>query len=124
MIKQTILMVAMAMVGLSAARVARGQEGPDACRADVEKYCKDVPGGGGRRYRCLKEHENELSEPCRKHVADVQTKVRGIHEACWDDVNRLCSDVQGGRGRILKCLEQHESQLSDSCRAVVQPPKK
>lgn len=124
MIRKMLLIVVMATAGFSVARLARGQAGRDACGADVEKFCKDVPVGGGRRYKCLKEHEKDLSEPCRKHVADVQTKAQGMHEACWDDVTRLCSDVQAGRGRILKCLKDHESGLSEPCKAALQPPKK
>jgi hypothetical protein len=125
MMKTMVLMLAMVTVGFPlAAGVARGQPGRDACGADVEKLCKDVPAGGGRRYKCLKEHEKDLSEPCRKHIADVQTRVRGMHEACWDDVTRLCDGVRPGGGRILKCLKEHESDLSEPCKAALQPPKK
>jgi hypothetical protein len=124
MIKPAIFLFALMAVPLVGVATARAQAGADACGADVEKYCKDVPVGGGRRYRCLKEHEKELSEPCRKHIADVQGKVRGIHEACWDDVSRLCGGVRRGGGRILQCLKDHESELSDPCKAALAPPKK
>jgi hypothetical protein len=125
MIKKTLLVVAMATAGLwITSGVTRGQAGPDACGADVAKYCKDVPPRGGGRYKCLKEHEKDLSEPCRKHIGDVQSRVRGMHEACWDDVSGLCSDVRPGGGRILKCLKEHESELSDPCKVALQPPKK
>lgn len=124
MIKQLVFLCAFVTVPLAGAAGARAQAGADACGADVEKYCKDVPVGGGRRYRCLKEHEKELSEPCRKHIADVKGRARGIHEACWDDVGRLCSDVRRGGGRILQCLKDHESELSDPCKAALAPPKK
>ena len=35
-----------------------------ACRADAEKFCKDVKAGEGRIAECLKEHRSELSEGC------------------------------------------------------------
>lgn len=124
-IVKTALTVAMLAAGLgSTAGIAHGQAGRDACGADVEKYCKDVAPGGGRRYRCLKEHEKDLSEPCRKHIADFQGKVRGMHEACWDDVSRLCEGVRPGGGRILACLKEHEGELSEPCRAALPLPKK
>jgi len=125
MIKTMSLMFVMVTVGFpTAAGVAFGQAGRDACGADVDKFCKDVPVGGGRRYKCLKEHEKELSEPCRKHIADVQARSRGMHEACWDDVSRFCADVRAGGGRILQCLRAHESELSEPCKAALRPPKK
>ena len=54
----------------------------------------------------------------------IKTRVRGMHEACWDDVSRLCAGVRPGGGRIIKCLKDHESELSEPCKAALQPPKK
>ena len=124
MIKELVVTFAAVIAIWSAeAGVARAQAPAGACAADVEKYCKNVP-AGGRRYRCLKQHENDLSEPCRKHIAQVKERIRGLYEACWDDVSRLCVDVQRGHGRVLQCLRDHESELSEPCKAVVAPPKK
>ena len=35
---------------------------------------------------------------------------------CKDDIAKFCQGVQPGEGRITKCLQQNESQLSASCR--------
>ena len=45
-------------------RVQRGH-GSTACKADIEKFCQDVKPGGGAVMKCLKEHQAELSEPCK-----------------------------------------------------------
>jgi hypothetical protein len=37
--------------------------------------------------------------------------------ACTDDVSRLCKDVQPGQGRIIKCMKEHEKELSPGCKA-------
>lgn len=34
------------------------------CRADVEKFCKDVKTGAGRVMECLQQHKAELSKAC------------------------------------------------------------
>ena len=36
-----------------------------ACAGDVGKWCPQVPEGGGRILRCLREHERELGSDCR-----------------------------------------------------------
>jgi hypothetical protein len=37
---------------------------------------------------------------------------------CKDDVQKFCKDVKPGGGRIVKCLKEHEADLSDSCKAA------
>lgn len=37
----------------------------EACRADVDKYCKDVEPGGGRVHACLRHQTAFLSDACR-----------------------------------------------------------
>ncbi|MDX2166098.1 MAG: cysteine rich repeat-containing protein [Deltaproteobacteria bacterium] len=39
-----------------------------------------------------------------------------VANACKGDIARLCPNVQKGGGRILQCLRQNASQLSDGCR--------
>lgn len=39
--------------------------------------------------------------------------------ACRSDARSLCSQVQPGGGRIAGCLKEHESQLSEACRAAL-----
>lgn len=36
------------------------------CRADVTRFCKDVPPGGGRLIACLQAKETSLSPECRE----------------------------------------------------------
>ena len=39
--------------------------------------------------------------------------------ACASDVQKLCSGVQPGGGRVLACLKQHKDQVSDGCKQAV-----
>ena len=38
------------------------------CKADVDKFCKDVNPGAGRIIKCLKTHEAELDPACRADI--------------------------------------------------------
>ena len=40
-----------------------------ACPADYQTYCSDVPTGGSASLACLKRNAQSLSEPCRQAVA-------------------------------------------------------
>lgn len=37
----------------------------EACKSDMEKFCKDIKPGEGKKMNCLKEHASELSEGCK-----------------------------------------------------------
>jgi hypothetical protein len=39
-------------------------------------------------------------------------------EACAPDIKRFCADIDPGQGRVVRCLRDHESQLSPSCKAA------
>jgi hypothetical protein len=97
---------------------ATERQGP--CAADVEKYCKDIPPGQGRLMNCLKEHEKDLSPACKEKELTMAHKVERFRKACEGDVQRLCKDVQPGEGRVIKCLKEHEKELSPDCSASME----
>lgn len=35
---------------------------------------------------------------------------------CLEERQKLCGDVQPGAGRMYKCLQKHEDQLSEACK--------
>ena len=40
----------------------------EACAADVQKLCANVPQGGGRVLACLKQHQDQVSATCKQAV--------------------------------------------------------
>ena len=46
------------------------------------------------------------------------------HEACADDVQKLCKDVKPGEGRIIGCLKDNSDRLSNECRDKLMAAKK
>ncbi len=45
------------------------------------------------------------------------------NNVCREDAQRLCKDVQPGGGRVVRCLAQHESELSGPCRGRLERAK-
>jgi hypothetical protein len=41
-------------------------------------------------------------------------------KACADDAKKLCSDVPPGRGNVMKCLREHQADLSAACKDRLQ----
>jgi uncharacterized protein (DUF2141 family) len=41
-----------------------------ACVADMQAFCPDVPAGGGRRIRCVREHAASVSPACKAAVVE------------------------------------------------------
>jgi hypothetical protein len=60
----TVIFVAAISFDLHAQQASGGNP----CMPDIKAFCKDVKPGEGRIVRCLKQHENELSEACRKFL--------------------------------------------------------
>ena len=85
-----------------------------ACRADLDKFCKDVKPGGGRLIKCLKEHAAELSSGCKAAREEKKEKFLENHP-CEADMEKFCKDLKG-RDRAA-CMKEHEKELSAACQA-------
>jgi hypothetical protein len=89
------------------------------CAGDVAKFCKDVAPGHGRIAVCLNEHPNDLAPACKKMVDQVMPLMNApmeAHSDCASDVQKLCSDVPAGSGRVGFCLGEHSAELSPACK--------
>jgi hypothetical protein len=93
-------------------------EGRGVCKADIEKFCKDIKPGGGRIWVCLESNGDRLSKECANHMALAREKSREFRQACKDDVEKFCKGIIAGKGRIVSCLKSHEAELSNACAAV------
>jgi Golgi apparatus protein 1 len=86
-----------------------------------------IAGYDGRVLECLQDYKDELVTPaCKKRVhrltvraaADIRMD-RPLSDACYDDRQKLCSGVQPGDARVLRCLQDSREQLSYECRATL-----
>lgn len=113
-------------------------EGDQPCKADREKFCKDVKAGDGAIIKCLKEHEAELSTTCKTSFEEKKAKReakqeerkkereekmaarkeahKASREACKSDMEKFCKDVKPGDGKKMNCLKEHAAELSEGCK--------
>jgi len=106
-------------------RHGQGPKEGGPCKADIEKFCKDVKPGGGAIRKCLKEHGTELSEACtavrakaKEKMGEIKEKMGKAHDACKADIENFCKDVKPGGGAIMKCLKEHDTELSEACKTI------
>lgn len=67
-----------------------------------------------RPARCLRDHHDALSEQCRVEEErlsiieseDVRLRPQ-LMASCSDELNTFCKDVEFGKGRKFKCLQQN-----------------
>lgn len=116
-ITAVVIIVAALWTGLALVAAEAQGQGQGPCADDAAKFCKDVQPGGGRIMKCMKEHVNDLSPACKKQVAELKKGVREFSEVCQDDALKFCKDIKPGGGRMVKCLKDHENELSPECRA-------
>ncbi|MGI9477479.1 MAG: cysteine rich repeat-containing protein [Hyphomicrobiaceae bacterium] len=96
------------------------------CSADVESYCPKVVPGEGRLALCIMAHENQISDKCYIALLDVADRIElalsNIWRAadfCEGDMDKFCSKLEPGEGRIAQCLIDNQPKLSSICRAEV-----
>jgi len=86
------------------------------CTEDYKKLCNDVKPGGGRIDACLQKNEAKLSDACRQQREAIKTKRKAVAQACGNDAKTLCAGVKPGGGRILRCLNQKQAEVSPACK--------
>jgi hypothetical protein len=92
-----------------------------ACGTDVQEFCSNVEPGEGRVFRCLGEHQRELTATCKEETARLEEgreRVATLVRSCTADVESLCPGVPRAAGAVLACLGANESKLSSGCNAA------
>jgi Cysteine rich repeat len=61
-------------IGCSGPALAQSGDGRGACASDYEKFCAGTSPGGGRVVACLTKKQNQLSDACKKVLANRKAK--------------------------------------------------
>lgn len=130
----TVLVVAAGFLGYGASHAETSSEKQnlqqtvsrlqDKCGSDVDKLCSGVTPGEGRIAACLESKEDQLSDSCKTAWKSTKQDLSkrmdqadvAFRKNCGSDVQKFCSDVPSGKGRLWSCLDQHRSDLSNSCK--------
>jgi hypothetical protein len=117
---------AVLCIGFGAASPAVAEGLLESCGTDISKFCGEVTPGNGRVISCLYAHEDKLSEACDAASADLGDLIdsfffglRQAYATCAPDIEKHCSDVKMGQGRLVSCLAENQSTLGNECGDIV-----
>lgn len=98
----------------------------EGCKVELEKYCKDVTRGERRVLACLYARSDKLSPKCEYALYDAAVQLERavaalayVANECDADLEKLCSAVKPGEGRLINCLQKNEKQVSNRCKQAV-----
>lgn len=96
------------------------------CDKELATYCKDVTPGEGRVLACLYAHEDKLTGRCEYALYDAAAQLEHFVAAltyvaneCDADLEKYCSTVQPGQGRLLDCLDRNRQKVSKRCKQAI-----
>jgi hypothetical protein len=129
LMKQTKRMnLAIMAAGLLCAGLIFGTDASaaeNACSEDIAKFCQNIEPGRIALMDCLEKHESELTAACKAQEAGMEGKrtermetarqAIKFRQACQNDMVQFCNDANPGPGGMLKCLNDHNKEISASC---------
>jgi hypothetical protein len=96
------------------------------CEKELVAYCQGVTPGDGRILACLYAHADKLSGQCEYALFDAAAQLERAVAAmaylvneCGDHLDKHCSGVPAGEGRLLDCLDKNEKKVSRRCKQAL-----
>jgi len=94
----------------------------EGCQQELTTFCKDVTPGEGRILACLYAFQDKVTPRCEYALYDsisqldrTLTNLSYAVGECRDDLEKYCSEIKPGEGRLLDCLNSNESKISNRC---------
>lgn len=97
----------------------------NACSEDIAKFCQNIEPGMIALMDCLEKHESELTEACKAQEVTMERgkterremvrERRQFRQACMNDMTKFCADANPMQGGMIKCLNDHEKEISAAC---------
>lgn len=96
------------------------------CEKELKTYCSQVTPGESRIAACLYAHSDKLSGRCEYALYDAMAQlqrfvaaVQFVVNECEADLDKHCSDIPVGEGRVASCLMEHEKELTPRCSEAI-----
>jgi hypothetical protein len=96
------------------------------CEKELTTYCKDVIPGEGRGLACLYAYSDKLSAKCEYALYDAAAQLERVINAlsytaneCRADLTKFCADIKPGEGRLLKCIEKNDANVTARCKQAL-----
>ena len=123
---RTILLVIVAAVFMLVSNATAAEDIIETvakgCEKELTSYCSEVTTGEGRVLACLYAHNDKLSGKCEYALYDAAAQLERFIAAlsylaneCDADLEKFCSAVEAGEGRLLKCLDENSAKISGRC---------
>ena len=124
--KRVVLLAVVAMFFVSISSAWAGEDIIDTvakgCEKELTTYCKDVTPGEGRVLACLYAFSDKLTGQCEYALYDAAVQLERFVAAlsyvaneCDADLEKFCANIEVGEGRVLKCLDENASKISERC---------
>jgi cysteine rich repeat protein len=89
----------------------------DPCAADAVRLCSKAKGETAL-LGCLRGQDKEVTPACKENLSLLLAIAQEYGKDCEADARKLCADTPPGEGRLLRCLKDNESFLSQSCQSA------
>ncbi|MCG6910245.1 MAG: cysteine rich repeat-containing protein [Deltaproteobacteria bacterium] len=96
------------------------------CKVELEEYCAKVTPGDGRLLGCLFAYQDKLSNKCEYALYDAAAQLERavvaltyVANECDNDLEKFCSDVAPGDGRLKDCIDKNIADVSERCKAAM-----
>ena len=124
--EKCLIAVFAVLLSVASPMASNAQDVLEACSKDVDKFCSQVTIGNGRLLACMYAHEDKISDGCDTAMGEAGDQLdwflaslRDALEKCAGDINKHCSGVEAGQGRIYACLKLKKSELATECKGIV-----
>ena len=130
-VRRKSLAIALAAIALGMSSGAAALEkaiqiANEGCKAELDKYCKDVTPGDERLLRCLEAHEDKVSHRCEYALFKASNRFeefvmafKHLARECASDIDSNCPGIPAGDGRIAQCLIDKKDKVSAACKQAM-----
>lgn len=126
----TTLLFSLAIFFMVGATASAGESLIDTvakgCEKELKTYCADVTPGQGRILACLYSREDKLSAKCDFALYDAAAQLERavaaltyVANECDEDLDKHCSSIAPGQGRLLDCLDKNAKKVSQRCKKAI-----